>query len=56
MNILLIQPRGPMYRYGRGIFKKPIRYAPLTLTTLAALVPEKLDANIEIIDEGIYSL
>lgn len=53
MDILLIQPRGPMYRYGSGIFKKPIRYAPLTLTTLAALIPKEIEANVEIIDEGV---
>jgi len=53
MDILLIQPRGPMYRYGSGIFRKPIRYAPLTLTTLAALVPQGLEAKVELIDEGV---
>lgn len=42
-----------MYRYGKGIFKKPIRYAPLTLTTLASLIPDNLEAKVEIIDEGI---
>ncbi len=53
MDMLLIQPRGPMYRYGSGIFRKPIRYAPLTLTTLAALLPQGLEAKIELIDEGV---
>ncbi len=53
MDILLIQPRGPMYRFGEGIFRKPIRYAPLTLTTLAALIPQNLEAKVELIDEGV---
>ena len=53
MKIVLILPRGSMYRYRTGIFKKPIRYAPLTLTTLASLVPEELHAQVDIIDEGI---
>ncbi len=53
MEILLIQPRGPMYRYGSGIFRKPIRYAPLTLTTLAALIPQGLEAKVELVDEGV---
>ncbi len=53
MKITLIQPRGPMYRYGSGVFKKPVRYAPLTLTTLASLVPEGLEAKLELIDEGV---
>lgn len=53
MKIILISPKGPLYRHRGGIFKKSLRYAPLTLTTLAALVPPELNATIEIIDEGI---
>jgi radical SAM superfamily enzyme YgiQ (UPF0313 family) len=53
MEILLIQPRGPMYRFGEGIFRKPIRYSPITLTSLASLVPKNLEAKVELIDEGI---
>src|SRR4029077_13138861 len=30
-----------------------LRYAPLTLTTLAALIPPGLDAEVQLIDEGI---
>jgi radical SAM superfamily enzyme YgiQ (UPF0313 family) len=44
-----------MYRK-RGIFSKALRYAPLTLTTLAALVPEELNADVRIIDEGVEDL
>ena len=39
MRILLISPRGPLYRHKTGIWKKSLRYQPLTLTTLASLVP-----------------
>lgn len=53
MKITLILPRGPLYRYKTGIFKKAIRYAPLTLTTLASLVPKEIEAEVEIYDEGI---
>ena len=53
MKIVLISPKGPLYRHRGGIFKKPLRYAPLTLTTLAALVPKELGASVEIFDEGI---
>jgi radical SAM superfamily enzyme YgiQ (UPF0313 family) len=53
MKITLISPKGPLYRHRGGIFKKNLRYAPLTLTTLAAYVPPELNATIEIIDEGI---
>ncbi len=40
MKIALISPKGPLYRHRGGIFGKSLRYAPLTLTTLASLVPE----------------
>lgn len=52
MKITLLSPQSAMYRK-RGIFSKSLRYAPLTLTTLAALVPEELNADICIIDEGV---
>lgn len=53
MKILLILPRDRTYRY-HGIANKLIGpYAPLTLVTLAALAPKELDAQIDIIDEGI---
>jgi len=52
VKITLLMPQSEMYRK-RGIFGKALRYAPLTLTTLAALVPEELNAEIRIIDEGV---
>ena len=56
MKIVLISPKGPLYRHRGGIFKKSLRYAPLTLTTLAALVPAELGADIWIIDEGVEDI
>ncbi len=53
MKIVLISPKGPLYRHRGGIFKKNLRYAPLTLSTLAALVPPEISTDIRIIDEGI---
>lgn len=53
MRIALISPKGPLYRYRGGIFKKSLRYQPLTLTTLAALVPQDLSPEISLYDEGI---
>ena len=53
MRILLISPRGPLYRHRTGIWKKSLRYQPLTLTTLASLVPPELDAEVVLMDEGI---
>jgi len=55
-RIVLISPRGPLYRNRTGIWKKSLRYAPLTLTTLAALVPEELDAEVVVVDEGIHDI
>src|ERR1700710_2888277 len=53
LRIALISPIGPLYRHRGGIFRKSLRYQPLTLTTLAALVPAELNAELTLIDEGI---
>ncbi|HSL20132.1 MAG TPA: radical SAM protein [Vicinamibacterales bacterium] len=53
MKIALISPKGPLYRRRGGIFKRSLRYAPLTLTTLASLVPQDIQADLRLIDEGI---
>lgn len=53
MRIALISPKGPLYRHRGGIFGRSLRYAPLTLTTLAAYVPAELSAEVELLDEGI---
>ena len=45
MRIVLISPKGPLYRRRGGIFKQTLRYMPLTLPTLASLVPDELDAD-----------
>lgn len=56
LRIALLSPKGPLYRHGRGIFKRSLRYAPLTLTTLAALVPEEIPHELILVDEGIEDL
>jgi radical SAM superfamily enzyme YgiQ (UPF0313 family) len=53
IKIALISPKGPLYRHRGGIWRKSLRYQPLTLTTLAALVPKDVPAEMELIDEGI---
>ncbi|MCK5685839.1 radical SAM protein [bacterium] len=53
MKIVLILPIGSIHRFGTGNFGKSLRYAPLTLTTLAALIPDDLDADIKIYDESV---
>ena len=52
MKVTLISPKGPLYRSSGGIFRKSLRYQPLTLTTLAALAPPELDVQFELLDEG----
>jgi radical SAM superfamily enzyme YgiQ (UPF0313 family) len=56
LQIALISPKGPLYRHRGGIFKRSLRYAPLTLTTLASLVPPELQASVTIVDEGTEDL
>jgi radical SAM superfamily enzyme YgiQ (UPF0313 family) len=53
MRVVLLSPKGPLYRHNGGIFRKSLRYQPLTLTTLAALVPAELQVELVLIDEGI---
>jgi radical SAM superfamily enzyme YgiQ (UPF0313 family) len=56
LRIQLLSPAGEIHRNGTGIFSTSLRYAPLTLTTLAALVPPELNAEITIQDEGVQPL
>lgn len=53
LRVILISPKGPLYRHRGGIWKKSLRYQPLTLTTLAALIPPELPIDVRLIDEGI---
>ena len=53
MRVALISPKGPLYRRRGGIFKQNLRYMPLTLPTLAALIPSDLPVELRCIDEGI---
>ena len=52
MRILFILPYDNTYKY-KGSFTKSISYAPLTLSVLAALVPQEMKAEIKIVDEGV---
>jgi radical SAM superfamily enzyme YgiQ (UPF0313 family) len=56
MHVVLISPKGPLYRHRGGIFRKSLRYQPLTLTTLAALAPPELGIRFTLIDEGIEDI
>jgi len=56
LRVVLISPKGPLYRHRGGIFKQNLRYMPLTLPTLAALVPKELNVELRCIDEGIHDV
>jgi len=56
MKLVLMAPKGPMYRHRTGSFGWALRYKPLTLTTLAALIPPELDVEVRLIDEGIQDM
>jgi radical SAM superfamily enzyme YgiQ (UPF0313 family) len=53
LKIALVSPKGPLYRHRGGIWKKSLRYQPLTLTTLAALIPPEIPVDLQLFDEGI---
>jgi radical SAM superfamily enzyme YgiQ (UPF0313 family) len=55
-RIVLISPKGPLYRHRTGIFRQSLRYMPLTLPTLASLVPDELDAEVLCVDEGVQDV
>ena len=56
LRIALLSPKGPLYRHRGGIYPRNLRYMPLTLPTLAALVPADLNAEVRCIDEGIQDI
>jgi radical SAM superfamily enzyme YgiQ (UPF0313 family) len=56
IKIALVSPKGPLYRHRSGIWKKSLRYQPLTLTTLAALIPPEIPVELRLIDEGIMDV
>jgi radical SAM superfamily enzyme YgiQ (UPF0313 family) len=56
LRVVLISPKGPLYRHRGGMFKRSLRYQPLTLTTLAALLPPELSIDLTLIDEGIEDI
>jgi radical SAM superfamily enzyme YgiQ (UPF0313 family) len=56
LRIALVSPKGPLYRHRGGIFGRTLRYKPLTLTTLAALIPAELNASVTLYDEGIQDV
>ncbi len=56
LKIALLSPKGPLYRHRGGIFRKSLRYSPLTLPTLAALIPDDIEHSLTLFDEGIEDI
>jgi len=56
LKIALLSPKGPLYRHRGGIFRKSLRYSPLTLPTLAALIPDDIEHELQLFDEGIEDI
>lgn len=55
IRIAFLAPAGAMHRHG-GNFGKTLHYAPLTLTTLAALVPDDVETELSIHDETVEAI
>jgi len=56
MKILLLMPDANIHRIKLGKVWMSFREAPLTLTTLAALAPEDVGAEITLIDESVQRI
>jgi radical SAM superfamily enzyme YgiQ (UPF0313 family) len=53
VKILLIHPQNYLQRRSTGIYGRSLRYAPLTMPALKALVPADLKADVRIVDEMV---
>lgn len=53
MKLLLIMPDAHMHKLKIGSFIRSMREAPLTLTTLAALIPPDMDVTVKLVDGSI---
>lgn len=56
LRITLISPKSPLYRHRGGGLSRTLRYCPLTLPTLASLVPPEIEAGVALLDEGIHDV
>lgn len=55
-KLLIILPEAGIHKLSIGSFKMSFREAPLTATSLAALVPDELNFEITCIDENVQKL
>ena len=56
IRILIVLPDGRIHKLRFGPLNVSFREAPLTATTLAALVPSELNAEITVIDESVQKI
>lgn len=56
IKIMLIMPDGHIHKIKIGSFSRSMREAPLTLTTLAALIPKGINVELKLVDENIESI
>jgi radical SAM superfamily enzyme YgiQ (UPF0313 family) len=56
LNILLVLPNGRIHKLTLGPLNISFREAPLTATTLAALVPSEINVRVTIADESVQSI
>jgi radical SAM superfamily enzyme YgiQ (UPF0313 family) len=56
IKILLIHPQNYLQRRSTGIYGRSLRYAPLTMPTLKALIPPEIGAEVRIVDEMVEDL
>ena len=54
--MLLLLPDGKIHKIRLGPLNVSFREAPLTATTLAALVPSELNADITVVDESVQNI
>jgi radical SAM superfamily enzyme YgiQ (UPF0313 family) len=53
LRLLLIHTQHAIQRLGTGVYGKYLRYAPITMPTLAALVPPDVEAEVRVVDEMV---
>ncbi|MCP4400155.1 MAG: radical SAM protein, partial [bacterium] len=56
IRILLVLPDGKIHKFRLGPLNVSFREAPLTATTLAALVPPEIEAEVTVIDESVQKI
>jgi radical SAM superfamily enzyme YgiQ (UPF0313 family) len=56
IRILLVHTQHALQRHGVGAYGRNLRYAPITMPTLAALVPADVPAEVRVVDEMVEAV